>query len=187
LCRETPSVSAQARSQLPREGAFGMAPAPSVLQRKRPGSLLHPPSKRYALIRGCKDNSKGTMRRLCGGFFPLQAEIQKKPPQPEPPRMQPRSAQLRYRRGSGGKLFLVFPRRLCATFGARKWPPSPTEKEPADFTPQATNHRMKFVQACFSFSGSPSFSFPSAMDFIRKLMLRARVRMVCKPSASSAA
>ena len=46
---------------------------------------------------------------------------------------------------------------------------------------------MKFVQACFSFSGNPYCALPRAMAFIRKAMFLARVRMVCMPSKSSAA
>lgn len=46
---------------------------------------------------------------------------------------------------------------------------------------------MKCVHSCGSVSGSPKASRPSAMLFIRKDMLRASVRIVCKPSASCAA
>ncbi len=43
---------------------------------------------------------------------------------------------------------------------------------------------MKLVRCTGSFSGRPYSFFPSAMDFIRKAMFLARVRMVCSPSKS---
>ena len=43
---------------------------------------------------------------------------------------------------------------------------------------------IKCVGCQSSFCGRPNFSLPKAMLFIKKLMLRARVLMVCKPSAS---
>ena len=46
------------------------------------------------------------------------------------------------------------------------------------------NYRIKFVYCPFSLSGNPNFSFPSAILFIRKLILCASVRIVCIPSAS---
>ena len=46
---------------------------------------------------------------------------------------------------------------------------------------------MKCVGVQGSFSGTPYFSFPRAMDFIRNAMFLARVRMVWRPSASFSA
>ena len=48
-------------------------------------------------------------------------------------------------------------------------------------------YRMKFVLWNGSFSGRPYCSLPRAMLFIKKAILRARVRIVCRPSASCAA
>ena len=45
-------------------------------------------------------------------------------------------------------------------------------------------YRMKLVCAGASFSGRPYCSFARAMPRMRKTMFRARVRMVCIPSAS---
>lgn len=45
-------------------------------------------------------------------------------------------------------------------------------------------HLMKCVDTGSSLWGSPYFSFPSAMLFMRNDMLRARVRIVCSPSSS---
>lgn len=46
---------------------------------------------------------------------------------------------------------------------------------------------IKCVHACSSVSGSPNFSLPRAILFIRKVMFRASVRMVCFPSSSMSA
>ena len=45
---------------------------------------------------------------------------------------------------------------------------------------------MKLVGAQASLTGRPYFSLPRAMLFMRKPILRARVRMVCMPSLSRA-
>ena len=47
--------------------------------------------------------------------------------------------------------------------------------------------RTKLVWTGASFSGKPNFSLPRAMDFMRKVMFFASVRIVWSPSASSAA
>ena len=48
-------------------------------------------------------------------------------------------------------------------------------------------YRMKFVPMRGSFSGRPYFSLPSSMERIKKVMFRASVRIICKPSPSCCA
>lgn len=49
------------------------------------------------------------------------------------------------------------------------------------------SQRIKFVRSNGSLSGRPYASFPSAMLFMRNVIFRARVRMLCSPSRSCAA
>lgn len=46
---------------------------------------------------------------------------------------------------------------------------------------------MKCVHTCFSVSGRPNCSLPSAMHFIRNVMFLASTRIVCFPSPSMSA
>ena len=68
------------------------------------------------------------------------------------------------------------PVKACACLAPRDIPNSPEGQR-----------LMKFVLSPDSFFGIPSFSLPSAMLFIRKTILWARLRIVCIPSLSRGA
>ena len=92
---------------------------------------------------GCRSTNKGTMRRLCRGFFPQHAEIQKKPLQPEPPNKAAARPTPKGQEGVRGESrFLLSPRRLCAAFDARKRLPTPISSKYGKYEFSISTHKQ---------------------------------------------